>query len=255
MSKRRNRAFTLIELLVVVAIIALLISILLPSLSRARGTARMVKCQAILNQMGTAHHMYANQADDWFVPIEIAGFGGWYRWIRWRSMIGLPPGDLWPEGLVCPDVPPDRNRIVHFNVGVNGSTGAPGITTGVIPRHAGDRAVGGTAIGSGNSARVFRGKVKNPSGKLQMGDGAGWRISLAAADWKTRWDLFPEMNPNVPQFAGGTIHATSYRHFEGSNSLLYDGHVEYRPKADVFTYNANGSVNGAKNQALWFAYK
>jgi prepilin-type N-terminal cleavage/methylation domain-containing protein len=56
----RRSAFTLIELLVVVAIIALLISILLPSLGRARAQARTTLCASRLGQMGKATLIYAD---------------------------------------------------------------------------------------------------------------------------------------------------------------------------------------------------
>jgi len=55
--QRSRRAFTLVELLVVVGIIALLIAVLLPMLSRARGAADSVKCLSCLRQVALANSM------------------------------------------------------------------------------------------------------------------------------------------------------------------------------------------------------
>ncbi len=59
-----RRGFTLIELLVVVAIIALLISILLPSLSKARGQARKALCAARMGQLAKAMLLYAGDYEE-----------------------------------------------------------------------------------------------------------------------------------------------------------------------------------------------
>jgi prepilin-type N-terminal cleavage/methylation domain-containing protein len=61
---RGSSAFTLIELLLVIAIIALLISILLPGLGHARKTSRATVCHAQLKQFGTALHNYASEHRD-----------------------------------------------------------------------------------------------------------------------------------------------------------------------------------------------
>jgi prepilin-type N-terminal cleavage/methylation domain-containing protein len=62
----KKKGFTLIELLVVVAIIALLISILLPSLSRARELAKRAVCASNQRGIGQGMHIYANDNSEWF---------------------------------------------------------------------------------------------------------------------------------------------------------------------------------------------
>jgi len=66
-----KRAFTLIELLVVVAIIALLVSMLLPALGKARDLTRRVTCAANLRQWGMGCLAYAGQNEDYFPDLWI----------------------------------------------------------------------------------------------------------------------------------------------------------------------------------------
>jgi len=69
--KSSKTGFTLVELLVVIGIIAVLISILLPSLSKARAMATRTKCLSNLRQFGTAFTIYLNDNKQW------VGFSNW----------------------------------------------------------------------------------------------------------------------------------------------------------------------------------
>jgi prepilin-type N-terminal cleavage/methylation domain-containing protein/prepilin-type processing-associated H-X9-DG protein len=82
----RQRAFTLIEVLVVVAIIALLVAILLPSLAKARRQAKQVVCASNLHQAGVGLIAYGMQNKDRLPPTwctqannkEVPNLAGWY---------------------------------------------------------------------------------------------------------------------------------------------------------------------------------
>jgi prepilin-type N-terminal cleavage/methylation domain-containing protein len=69
---RASRAFTLVELLVVIGIIALLIAILLPALSRAREQANMIKCLTTLRSMAQAAHGHAVEHIGYMPPLAVA---------------------------------------------------------------------------------------------------------------------------------------------------------------------------------------
>ena len=66
---RPSNKFTLIELLVVIAIIAILTSLLLPSLAKSRAAGKSTVCKSSLPQFGIANWSYMNSNDDYQTTI------------------------------------------------------------------------------------------------------------------------------------------------------------------------------------------
>lgn len=117
-----DRFFTLIELLVVIAIIAILASILLPTLSRARETAKSISCVNNIKQLGISMNSYINDNDE-YLPASIISYNGTYQiWgvtLAAGGYVSAQATGYNPaiKSLLCPGSTVTTNRRVIYEQG------------------------------------------------------------------------------------------------------------------------------------------
>jgi prepilin-type N-terminal cleavage/methylation domain-containing protein len=183
-------AFTLVELLVVIAILSLIAGMLLPSLGRAKETARRTLCSSNVRQVNLAVRLYADDFSDSLPVLPEPnpypnGVGAYYKQIV-KGYLGLSGETASNEWVfVCPSDPTFRTQVQHAftSYTFNGYETGPGVIRRITGQHV--------------SA------IKNPSKAVLVGE--------------------------VPAFFGGSWHPLVKPPYAGAKTVLsfVDGHVAF----------------------------
>lgn len=224
-SALRLQGFTLIELLVVVTIIAILAALLLPSLQKARETAKVAVCANQLKQIGYAARLYAGDFDDAIIPWgyqESYSSGTFHTWYS-SALAGIPPGaeSGWLAYYVSGSMTKSFGElpISRCPAHVKGSRDPYFPFEGSYTFNAYVGWLTGYAV---NWPRY--GRLKNPSAAIYIADSR-------RNPGTDGWDCFD----NVGCCCAGSFYATypsdfhlfTQRHNDGANFLYFDGHVEW----------------------------
>jgi prepilin-type N-terminal cleavage/methylation domain-containing protein/prepilin-type processing-associated H-X9-DG protein len=213
--RRGRRAFTLIELLVVISIIAILATLLVPAMSRAKGLSHSISCKNKLRQLGIALRLYVDDNRSEYPAFEERpGPGHWYHplypYIRiaWTN-----------QAFHCPAF---KGPIRDWNYGLatdfsnsSGSYGYNAWGTAAPLTHISQLGLGGLQTTPSSIRPVKESEVKAPSEMFAIADSRVIEGPLAA---------FPVMW----QWSGHWVEpaaARKPRHENGYNALFCDGHV------------------------------
>lgn len=234
-----RRGFTLIELLVVIAIIAILASMLLPALAKAKGKAQQTKCLNNLRQIGIATVMYVQDYERYPGCLFVNG-GFRYVWMpRLFTQIGTNRAVF-----SCPAASP----LAMWDTNVNKTLGALAVVgTGRDPWGVSetslfslgyndwgaaaaftDRGLGGD-VDNPTFPEIKESKVLRPSEMIMLGDakpGDGSKITKSS-----RGSFDANIDPTTPG------EWPSNRHNFRTTLMFCDGHAEVARRNDVIDPN------------------
>lgn len=235
--KSRSRSvsvlsFTLIELLVVIAIVAILAALLLPSLARARDKAKTAFCAGNLRQLGTAMLMYADDNKDLLMCVRMDTPTDIHFW-QWAMMPYLGQKRVSYYGHEYAAGPAPYMPVFWCPAAtIDYLTVYPGISdyqyqSAYVPKSAYALSISlyGTCLDPPLCAvysGVFRYQIKRPDKFLLAADGRTVYMHEGYADGGY-WD---------------GILTAGWRHMNGANVLLLDGHVEW----SKHVYTTNGII-------------
>jgi len=229
------RGFTLIELLVVIAIIALLIGILLPSLSGARDSARSVRCLSSMRSLGMAMSLYLEDSDEVFPRSKHSvGFNGGLPWAprMFEYLTGQPfegDSDLWQsdswwnatnEFYRCAH---DRRESPIEHAGLPFSTAAISYGMNVYYELRKEEIDPGKFAGQRFEPYRKRSATLRPSSTILLGEVKDTLSvdHIMAHFWRTR-----SVEPG--------FEVAHERHGDNAGYLMLDGHAEARSLGEVY---------------------